>query len=81
MFKPPLRRMLKLSAEDLTNRAIHRRAVEVINLGMPVVSYNRIYDATVSAFGAFNKIAYVCASRPRKAGPHDSEKPLGCPNY
>ena len=54
-----LRRMLELSAEDLTNRAIHRRAVEAVNLGMPVVRYNRMYDAMVSAGGAFHQIAYV----------------------
>jgi hypothetical protein len=43
--------MLKLSAEDLANRATHRHAVEAVHLGVPVGSYNCTYDAMVSAGG------------------------------
>jgi hypothetical protein len=44
---------------DLAERTLHRRAVEAVSWGMPVVNYDLMYQAMVrGARGAFNQIAY-----------------------
>jgi hypothetical protein len=43
--------------DELLQRAIHRRAVEAVIWGMPVVNYDLMYQAMVRAKGAFNQIA------------------------
>lgn len=37
---------------------MHRRSVEAVIWGMPVVNYYLIYQAMVAAKGAFNQIVY-----------------------
>ncbi len=47
------------SSNDLRDRAIHRRAVEAVIWGMPMVNYDLMYQAMVSeAKGKFNQIVY-----------------------
>jgi hypothetical protein len=47
------------SSADLAERTLHRRAVEAVIWGMPVVNYDLMYQAMVrGAKGAFNQIAY-----------------------
>jgi len=47
------------SQNDITERAIHRRAVEAVIWGMPAVNYDLMYQAMVrEAKGGFNQIAY-----------------------
>jgi hypothetical protein len=45
-------------AADLASRTIHRRAIEVINWGMPAVNYHLMYKAAVQAKGDFNQMIY-----------------------
>ena len=48
-----------LSASDLGNRAIERRAIEVMNWSMPAVNYDRMLQAAIdSAKSAPNQIVY-----------------------
>jgi hypothetical protein len=48
-----------LSPEDLTRRAIERRAVQAVIWGMPAVNYDLMYRAMVSqTHGDFNQIVY-----------------------
>jgi hypothetical protein len=48
-----------LSASDLGNRAIERRAIEAVNWGMPAVNYDRMLQAAIdSAKSAPNQIVY-----------------------
>ena len=47
-----------LSPSELTERTVHRRAVEAILWGMPAVNCDLMYQAMVRAKGAFNQIAY-----------------------
>src|SRR5882724_3246457 len=47
------------SSAELAERAVHRRAVEAVIWGMPVVNYDLMYQAMVrEAKGDFNQIAY-----------------------
>ena len=47
------------SAEDLVRRAVHRRAVEAVIWGMPVVNYDLMYQEMVRKVkGEFNQILY-----------------------
>jgi hypothetical protein len=47
---------------DVANSAIERRAVEAVIWGMPIVNYDRMYQAVVQqTHGDFNQI--VCWSR------------------
>jgi hypothetical protein len=47
------------SAEDLTDRMLHRRAVEAVIWGMPAVNYDLMYQAMVrETKGGFNQIVY-----------------------
>ncbi|TIN22701.1 DUF1254 domain-containing protein [Mesorhizobium sp.] len=48
----------RLSAEELQQRAIERRAVEAVNWGIPVVNFNRMYEAASGAGADFNQIVY-----------------------
>jgi hypothetical protein len=48
-----------LSPSELTERTLHRRAVEAVIWGMPAVNYDLMYQALVrDANGAFNQVAY-----------------------
>jgi hypothetical protein len=47
-----------LSAEDLNQRNIERRAVEAVIWGMPAVNTQLLYDATLGAGGNFNQVVY-----------------------
>jgi hypothetical protein len=48
-----------LSPAELGKRIVHRRAVEAVIWGIPVVNYDLMYQAMVQgAKGAFNQIAY-----------------------
>ena len=47
------------SAEEIANRAIHRRAVEAVIWGMPVVNYDLMYQEMVrKTKGEFNQVLY-----------------------
>jgi hypothetical protein len=46
------------SPEQLTQRTIERRAVEAANWGMPVVNYDRMFQAFKAAGGDFNQVVY-----------------------
>ena len=47
------------SAEEIASRAIHRRAVEAVIWGMPVVNYDLMYQEMVRKVkGEFNQILY-----------------------
>jgi hypothetical protein len=46
------------SPDDLVRRAIERRAIEAVNWGMPIVNFDRIYQAAVKAGAGFNQIVY-----------------------
>ncbi|RWA98352.1 DUF1254 domain-containing protein [Mesorhizobium sp.] len=48
----------RLSAEELQQRAIERRAVEAVNWGIPVVNFDRMYQAASGAGADFNQIVY-----------------------
>jgi hypothetical protein len=48
-----------LSADDVASRAIHRRAVEAVIWGMPVVNFDLMHQEMVSKVkGDFNQILY-----------------------
>lgn len=48
-----------MSAQELNERTVQRRAVEAVIWGIPVVNYDRMYQARVSAAnGSFNQILY-----------------------
>src|SRR6266481_5572923 len=52
-------RAQEFSAEELTRRALQRRAVEAVIWGMPAVNFDLMYQAMVrDAKGGFNKIVY-----------------------
>jgi len=46
------------SADDLVHRTIERRAVEVVNWGMPAVNFDRMLQAAVAAGASINQIVY-----------------------
>jgi hypothetical protein len=49
----------RFSADDLSRRAIERRAVEAVIWGMPAVNYDLMYQTMVrETKGAFNQIVY-----------------------
>jgi hypothetical protein len=48
----------EFSPEELRARAIERRAVEAVNWGIPVVNYDRMFQAFVAAGGGANQIVY-----------------------
>jgi hypothetical protein len=49
----------KFSSADLAERTLHRRAVEAVNWGMPVVNVDLMYQAGVSTKGAgWNQLVY-----------------------
>src|SRR5271155_2272263 len=59
--KPPLPTTSHdaLSAKELHQRTVQRRAVEVAIWGIPVVNYDAMYQAMVNAaHGSFNQILY-----------------------
>jgi hypothetical protein len=43
---------------QLAERAVYRRAIEAVNWGIPVVNYDRMYQAMVGIGGSFNQIVY-----------------------
>lgn len=44
---------------DLAQRSLHRRAVETVVWAMPIVNFDRMYQAMADAAGgAFNQIVY-----------------------
>jgi hypothetical protein len=74
------------SPDELTSRAIERRAVEAVNWGMPAVNYDRMVQAMLGAKGAFARLR----SAPARSAPpevrgwelgivEDSSRKL-CPN-
>ena len=49
----------QLSAEDLSRRAVERRAIEAVIWGMPAVNYHLMYAEMVrKTNGAVNQILY-----------------------
>ena len=46
------------SSQELGERTIERRAVEAVNWGLPVVNFDRMYQAAVKAGAGFNEIIY-----------------------
>lgn len=46
------------STEELSQRALQRRAIEAANWGMPVVNFDRMYQAVKAAGGDFNQVVY-----------------------
>ncbi len=47
-----------LSAKDLADRTVHRRAVEAVIWGMPAVNAELMFDAMKDAGGDFNQVVY-----------------------
>jgi hypothetical protein len=47
-----------LAHAQLDENSVHRRAVEAVIWGMPVVNYDLMYQAAVQANGGFNRIIY-----------------------
>lgn len=43
---------------DIDQRALHRRAVETVIWGMPLVNFDLMYQAMVTTGGSFNQIVY-----------------------
>jgi hypothetical protein len=48
----------KLSAEELRQRAIERRAVEAVIWGMPAVNYERMLQAAIDSGAKLNQVVY-----------------------
>jgi hypothetical protein len=48
----------EFSAEELTDRAIHRRAVEAVIWGMPAVNYERMLQAASDNGAKLNQVVY-----------------------
>jgi len=48
----------KSSAAELTDRAIHRRAVEAVIWGMPAVNYERMLQAAIDNGAKLNQVVY-----------------------
>ena len=48
----------KFSATELTERAIHRRAVEAVIWGMPAVNYERMLQAAMDNGAKLNQVVY-----------------------
>jgi hypothetical protein len=46
------------SSRDVVARGIHRRAVEAVIWGMPAVNFDRLYQSTARAKGAWNQVVY-----------------------
>ncbi len=46
------------SPEKLAERTLHRRAIEAVSWGMPVVNFDRMYQAFVAINGGPNQIVY-----------------------
>jgi hypothetical protein len=47
-----------LTTADLAERTLHRRAVEAVIWGMPIVNFDLMYQAMLRAKGTFNQIVY-----------------------
>lgn len=47
-----------LTADELRNRTIERRAIEAVNWGIPVVNFDRMLQAFKEKGGDFNQIVY-----------------------
>ena len=54
----PLNVEAKLSPDKLAERTLHRRAIEAVSWGMPVVNFDRMYQAFVAMKGGPNQIVY-----------------------
>jgi hypothetical protein len=50
--------MPSLSAAQINERTLHRRAVEAVNWGMPAVNYQRMLDAAIANGARANQIVY-----------------------
>ena len=50
----------KFTPDELTERMVHRRAVEAVPWGMPAVNYDLLYKAALKAKGDFNQLVYWC---------------------
>jgi hypothetical protein len=48
----------ELTSSELGKRTIHRRAVEAVIWGMPIVNFDLMYQAAVRLGAAFNQIVY-----------------------
>jgi len=46
------------SSRDVVARGVHRRAVEAVIWGMPVVNFDRLYQSTARARCAWNQVVY-----------------------
>ena len=46
------------SSRDVVARGVHRRAVEAVIWGMPAVNFDRLYQSTARAKGAWNQVVY-----------------------
>jgi hypothetical protein len=47
-----------ITTSELTERAIHRRAVEAVIWGMPIVNFDLMYQAAIGLKATFNQIVY-----------------------
>lgn len=48
----------ELTSSELTERAIHRRAVEAVIWGIPIVNFDLMYQAAIGLKATFNQIVY-----------------------
>ena len=48
----------RMSSEELTERAIYRRAVEAVIWGIPAVNYERMLDAAMASGAKLNQVVY-----------------------
>lgn len=46
------------SIADLVQRTVHRRAIEAINWGMPIVNFDPMLQAAIAAGGGANQVVY-----------------------
>jgi hypothetical protein len=49
---------LSFTADDLAQRALHRRAVEAVIWGMPAVNFERMLDAAIANGAKLNQVVY-----------------------
>ena len=58
IFAAPIAYAQSFSSDDLVRRAVERRAIEAANWGIPVVNFDRMFQAFKAAGGDFNQIVY-----------------------
>ena len=58
IFAAPIAYAQSFSSDNLVRRAVERRAIEAANWGIPVVNFDRMFQAFKAPGGDFNQIVY-----------------------